>query len=153
MTHRQRYGYLVAAITLLLPAFLTATQDAQEPLERLRSARRIECSWALATQTNWDGGRAATETQAGGMSASVFEFDPETETATIVSANGRSPVVRLVVGAVSFIESPRGGISLTTVFPWPDPRNSGAFIAVLSRHLDLSGPFPSQWHGSCQITG
>ena len=54
---------------------------------------------------------------------------------------------------LTFIEqTPVGGLTVTTVFThFIEPENT-ARIAVTSRHITLVGsPFPSQYHGSCEI--
>jgi hypothetical protein len=64
---------------------------------------------------------------------------------------GDVAVVSTLIG-VTFIESvENGGLNITAVFAHHVKAEGERFIAVLSKHVDVFGPLPSQWHGTCQI--
>ena len=63
--------------------------------------------------------------------------------------------VRIVVAnstGLTFAEvTDSGNANFTTVFAAYSASGSDRFVVVTSRHQDILGPFPSQYHGTCEI--
>jgi len=80
-------------------------------------------------------------------------IDAKAGKARIVGNVGAGDVLVLVtIAGLTFVEQTAfGNVNLTTVFAAYDSPSSRRFVAVSSRHQNLNGPFPSQYHGTCSV--
>ena len=119
------------------------------------SAHSIRCDLGQGTQASWDGGKLKLESANFGKGGQVTfdSIDANSGKARIIANAGAGDVFVLVTAiGLTFIEqTAMGNINFTTVFATYDSATSHRFIAVSSRHQDLNGPFPSQYHGTCSI--
>ena len=151
-----RTTLLLAALTLL-PAVAFAPQAA----DLLFSARTLTCEWGQGTTANWDDGSQPSLEQGSFGAGTIFDaIDTEAGTARIIgnAGSGDVSVVVTPVGLTFIEQTGAGGLNVTTVFThFVEPENLvvseyAARIAVTSRHITLiDRPFPSQYHGSCEI--
>jgi hypothetical protein len=76
-----------------------------------------------------------------------------TGTARIIGNIGAGDIlVKMTPAGITFIEETLfGNLNITTVFANYDSSASQRFVAVASRHQNINGPFPSQYHGTCTI--
>ena len=144
-----RTTLLLAALTLL-PAVAFA-----QAADLLFSARTLTCEWGQGTTAKWTDGGPPSLSQGSFGAGTIFDaIDTEAGTARIIgnSGSGDVSVVVTLVGLTFIEQTPVGGLTVTTVFThFIEPENT-ARIAVTSRHITLVGsPFPSQYHGSCEI--
>ena len=142
--------------TLLLAALalLPAVAFAQD-VDLLFSARTLTCEWGQGTTANWNDGGQPTLKQVSFGAGTIFDaIDTEAGAARIIgnAGSGDVSVVVTPVGLTFIEQTGAGGLNVTTVFNhFVEPENT-ARIAVTSRHITLVGsPFPSQYHGSCEI--
>ena len=142
-------------LPLVLLPFITATLFAQEePLARLKRLRSLKCEFGPGAHAEWKNG---------GVNVGSGRFGPPGEKSTIhydaislptrrarVIGTGGSADLELLPSAVGLTlveQIPAGGVVITTVYGSYDAK--GAFPAVMSKHVDLVGPFPQQYYGSC----
>ena len=73
--------------------------------------------------------------------------------ARIIGNEGASNArVLLTATGLTFVEETAfGNVNFTTVFGRYDSATSRRFVAISSRHQDINGPFPSQYHGTCSV--
>ena len=150
-----RTTLLLAALTLL-PAVAFA-----QAADLLFSARTLTCEWGQGTTANWDDGSQPSLEQASFGAGTIFDaIDTEAGAARIIgnAGSGDVSVVVTPVGLTFIEQAAAGGLNVTTVFThFVEPENLvvseyAARIAVTSRHITLiDRPFPSQYHGSCEI--
>ena len=136
----------LAAVTI---SFILVTQPAiaQKKLG-------FKCTFGPGSAANWDTGKVKIDPANFGDPSVTIHFDsidPKAGTARMISNAGSSNVVTLSTGAgVTLIEQTgTGNLSFTTIFS-QKPKRSSDFVAVMSRHIDTpTGPFPSQYYGTC----
>ena len=157
-----RPSYIVVALALSLPvstraqdAELQALRDSIARIEsRLYSVTNLFCEYGEGTFASYEGtvGIAAGPTLEPDNTLTPARFtdiDLDRRTANLSG----TPVAVFRSGpGLNFVETtPLGSLVLTTVFATVF-NNSGAYVAVTSRHIgSIAGapPFPSQYHGSC----
>jgi len=112
----------------------------------------------VGTQAEWDAGKVklSQTTWSGGTATfDSIKHEPGTDagTARLIGNAGAGDIqVKMTPSGITFIEETLfGGLNITTVFDKYDSSATQRFIAVASRHLDVNGPFPSQFHGTCTI--
>ena len=146
---------LAIALVLLIPAATAHAQQADEPFARLLGARSIRCELGKGTQASWDGGKLKLESSNFGKGGQVTfdSIDAKAGKARIVANVGAGDVLVLVtIAGLTFVEQTAlGNVNFTTVFASYDSPSSRRFVAVSSRHQNLNGPFPSQYHGTCSV--
>ena len=109
-----------------------------------------QADWASGklkvSQTSWEGGMVTFD-------SIKHEAGTDAGTARIVGNAGAGDIlVKMTPAGITFIEETLfGGLNITTVFANYDSAATQRFIAVASRHLNINGPFPSQFHGTCTI--
>ena len=114
----------------------------------------FRCSFGPGASANWDSGAVSvTRGNFGSPNVSVtFDaIDLVTGTGRIIGNSGASDVVVLTSGAgLTLLENTgTGNFVFTTIFT-DRTRATGEYIAVMSRHMSISGrPVPSQYHGTC----
>lgn len=120
------------------------------------ATRSLKCEFGQGTSAEWVDGQLKVK-------SAVFSSDPskaavhydaidlKTQSARIIGTSGSTDAIVLPTAAgISIVENPLGGgIVVTTVFAHYDHDRS--FTAVLSKHIDLMGPFPQQYYGICEI--
>ena len=141
---------LLLAALALLPAVAFA-----QAADLLFSARTLTCEWGQGTTANWDDGSQPSLKQGSFGAGTIFDaIDAEAGTARIIgnAGSGDVNVLSTPVGLTFIEQTGFGGLNFTTVFNrFVEPENT-ARIAVTSRHITLiDRPFPSQYHGSCEI--
>ena len=146
---------LAISLALLISVTTASAQQADEPFTRLLSARSVRCDIGRGTQASWDGGKVQLLNSDFGPGGEVTfdSIDAKAGKARIIGNVGAGDVLVLVtIAGLTFVEqTPLGNVNFTTVFASYDSPSSGRFVAVSSRHQNLNGPFPSQWHGTCSI--
>ena len=155
--HIQLY-FALLLVALLQPVFIhgqTPTRTPASDAASLFQAQSIRCEWGQGTMASWNEGRPSLEQGSFGMDAGmVFDsIDTRAGTARIIgnAAAGDISVVVTPVGLTFIEQAEAGGLNFTTVFThFVEPENV-ARVAVTSRHLGFSSPFPSQYHGTCVI--
>ena len=153
---------IVVALALSLPANaraqdteLQALRDSIARIEsRLFSATNLHCEYGEGTFANYEGtvgivAGPTLEPENTLTPARFTDIDLDRRTANL---SGISVAVFRSGPGLNFLETtPLGSLVLTTVFATVF-NNSGAYVAVTSRHIgSIAGapPFPSQYHGSC----
>ena len=143
----------VAALILLGSG--AYAQPAEEAFARLLTVRSLRCELGAGTQASWDSGSLKLERSAFGEGAKVTfdSIDTKAGKARLIGTQGAGDVqVLLTVAGLTFIEQTAfGNLNFTTVFSKFDSAVSRRFIAVASRHQNINGPFPSQYHGTCSV--
>lgn len=134
----------------ILPGFLTTAYAQEDVMKKLLSSKSLKCTSQNGSIAKWKDGKLRIETD---RSASTIHFDSidlQNKTARGIGNQGASDEVLIVTASgITFIEQTgMGNLVFTTVFPYRN--KEGDFIAVTSRHMDLVGPFPSQYHGTCK---
>jgi hypothetical protein len=78
-------------------------------------------------------------------------INPATHKARLIGTGGSGDLNVVVDGVgVTLIEHvPLGGFAITTIYASYDAKK--AFPAVMSKHVDLLGPLPQQYYGSCVV--
>ena len=73
------------------------------------------------------------------------------KTMRVIGTGGSADlVVVLSPVAMTLIEQvPLGGVAVTTIYGSYDGKR--AFPAVMAKHVDIFGPFPQQYYGSCVL--
>jgi hypothetical protein len=149
---------LLFVLLLVFTAALRA-QDAQgqDPtfVDLLR-AKSLRCEFAEGTQASWDRGELKVERGIFGKRTEFTVYDSidiKKGHARLVTSVGAGDIAVLstLIGT-TFIETiPNGGLNITTVFARRVKPADERLVAVMSKHVDINGPFPSQWHGTCRI--
>lgn len=79
------------------------------------------------------------------------DFVAEVDVELVEGEEAWTPYMSLEDAYKTLIESvPAGGFVITTVFGSYDGRH--AFPAVMSKHVDVLGPLPQQYYGSCVVS-
>lgn len=120
--------------------------------QRLLDSRSLKCTFGPGTSTDWESGEAVGADSDFDATMHVDSIDLNAGTARFIGNVG-SGDIRVEAGpyGLTFIERPLGGLAVTTVFADTKP-DTGAFIAVMSRHMALFGaPLLSQYHGACEV--
>lgn len=141
-------------VILLLMVAASVIEISDASGQDLLQARSIRCEWERGTQAEWDNGKLSLKQGSFGKDATVT-FDSiniQKRTARIVGNAGASDVVVIpTADGMTFLErTALGSVNVTTVFA-EGVGPSKQLVGVTSRHISLSGPFPSQWHGPCRI--
>ena len=157
-----RPSYIVVALVLSLPASgsaqdteLQALRDSLAQIESgLLSATNLHCEYGEGTLARYEGtvgvaSGPALDPDNGLTPARFTDIDLDRQTANLFD----TPVAVFRSGlGLHFLETTiNGSLVLTTVFATVF-NNSGAYVAVTSRHIGtIAGvpPLPSQYHGSC----
>lgn len=138
-------------------AFGTQEARGQDPrFADLLRAKTLRCEFGEGTQASWDGGDLKVVRGTFGKRTEFIVYDSidikKGHARLVTSAGAGDVVVLSTLVGTSFIESiPNGGLNITTVFARPVKPADERLVAVMSKHVDINGPFPSQWHGTCQI--
>lgn len=142
-----RISNLVAACTSLFMLATMQTAIAQSKLT-------FRCTLGPGTSANWDSGSVAIERGNFGKPTVVVTFDSidlSAGTGRVIGNAGASDLV-VLSGSQSFTlveQTGTGNYVFTTIFQ-AKAHSTGEYIAVMSRHMATpSGPFPSQYHGTC----
>jgi len=140
---------------LLTSTFAVQALCADKAFDQLLRAKSVRCQFNEGTTASWDGGKPRLERgKASEGTASTFDsIDIKEGRARLITGAGAGDVaVIFTLIGVTFIESvENGGLNITTVFAQYVKAAGERFIAVFSKHVDVFGPLPSQWHGTCQI--
>jgi hypothetical protein len=144
---------VMSACVLMVLVSATHAQQADEVLTRLLRARSLRCEFQAGTQASWDGGSLKLkQVTAGEGGRMTFDsIDTRAGKARMIGNVGAVDVrVLMTVTGLTFVEETHfGNLNFTTVFGSYD--SSRRVIAVSSRHQDINGPFPSQYHGTCSV--
>ena len=140
---------------LLTATFAVQALCVDKAFDQLLRAKSVRCQFNEGTTASWDGGKPRLERgKAGEGTTSTFDsIDVKEGRARLITRAGAGDVavISTLIG-VTFIESvENGGLNITTVFTQYVKAAGERFIAVFSKHVDVFGPLPSQWHGTCQI--
>jgi hypothetical protein len=144
---------LLSFLVLLSTQTLASDED---PLRRLLATKSLKCEFGQGTSAEWVDGQLKVE-------SAVFSSDPtkapihydtinlKTHSARIIGNSGSTDATVLPsADGISIVEKPLGGgIVVTTVFAHYDRERR--FISVLSKHVNVMGPFPQQYYGICKI--
>jgi hypothetical protein len=145
------------ALALVL-AFAGASDAAadKEALSRLAKTQSLKCEFGAGTSAEWKNGVLTLGTgrfgPPGPQSTIHYDgIDLTTRKARVVGTSGASDAVVLPSGVgITLVEQvPRGGVAVTTVYGSYDAKKS--FPAVMTKHVDVLGPFPQQYYGSCVV--
>ena len=140
---------------LILLVSIAHAEQTDEVFARLLRARSLRCELGAGTQASWDGGRLKLEQSTFGQGGMVTfdSIDAKGGKARIIGTAGAGSVrVLLSPTGLTFVEETAfGNLNFTTVFGRYDSAVSRRFVAVSSRHQDINGPFPSQYHGTCSV--
>ena len=157
-----RYYAVLLVPFVWLPAIASA-QDTyeQELLDSLAviesglfSATNLYCEYGEGTFATYEGllgvDRGPMLEPVNGLSPARFtDIDTEQGTANLFGTSVSA--IRSGHGITFFERTPLGSWAVTTVFATIF-NDSGAYVAVTSRHIGTSSglpPIPSQYHGSC----
>jgi hypothetical protein len=145
----------MTAVVLILLVSGAYAQQADEAFGRLLRARSLRCDLRMGTQASWDGGTPKLERSTFGEGSRVTfdSIDTKAGKARLIANAGAGDVqVLATVAGLTFVEQTAfGNLNFTTVFANYDSAVSRQFIAVASRHQNINGPFPSQYHGTCSV--
>lgn len=134
--------------TIALSTMLAYAKD--DPMSQLLAARSLKCHFGQGTSTTWTGSKPKTATARSDQDVHFDSIDFKNQSARLIGniGAGNIKVFATEVG-VSFTESARAVVDLTTVFPI---KNGHDFIAVNTRHVMVSGAaMAEQFYGSCQV--
>ncbi len=109
------------------------------------------CDFGPGTQASWDHGEPTIKSADHGAGDVVFDsIDTSAGTARFIGNSGAVDIVVVMSGAgLTFVETTGlGNLVFTTIF-WSKAGATDRLVAVTSRHMDINGPFPSQYHGTC----
>jgi len=137
---------ILASVTLSL-LLATTSATAQNKLG-------FKCTFGPGTVANWDSGKVKIERANFGDPNVTIHFDSidaKAGTARMIANVGSTTVIALFTETgLTLIEQTRAGnLSFTTIF-MQKPKRPSELAAVMSRHIDIpTGPFPSQYYGTC----
>lgn len=141
----------VALILLfVLLGFLTTAYAQEDVMKNLLSSKSLKCTFQNGSIANWKDGKLKIETDRIAAPIHFDSIDLKNKTARGIGNQGASDEKLIITASgITFIElTGFGNLVFTTVFPYLN--KEGDFIAVTSRHMDLVGPLPSQYHGACK---
>lgn len=139
------------SIALIALPLLAGAQT--EDFRRLLAVKSLRCDLGPGTLTTWDSGAPQSRSDKYSGPFQLDSIDPKSGTARLISNDAATDVSVTLSGVgLTFVEQTTiGNLSITTVFA-DRTKGTNNFIAVQSRHLHgLSGPFPSQFHGTCKV--
>ena len=143
-----------SGLAIILIAIVTATDTfSQETaaFERLLATSSLRCTFTVGRSVDWDSGKPKVSSDKLGNELVFDAINVRAQTARFIGNIGATDVVALITatGLTLIEETPTGNYQFTTVFAsYADGTKD--FIAVHSRHADLLGPLPSQFHGTCK---
>ncbi len=127
---------------------------ADDAMSRLSKARSLKCDFGPGRHAEWREGLLVVGSGRFGPPGpqSTIHYDSinaSTRKARVIGAVGASDLeVFADASGVTLVERvPHGGLAITTVYGSYDKKQ--AFPAVLSKHVNVLGPFPQQYYGSC----
>jgi hypothetical protein len=119
-------------------------------------AQSLKCEFGAGSNAEWKNGVLTLGTgrfgPPGAQSTIHYDsIDLTTRKARVIGTNGSSDLVVLPSGVgITLVEQvPLGGVAVTTVYGAYDSKRS--FPAVMTKHVDVLGPFPQQYYGSCVV--
>lgn len=136
-------------LLLALPSLGTAQTD---DFKRLVQVKSLRCELSPGILTSWDSGRPKSHPDKYSGPITFDAIDTKTGTARLVATDGAADLTVVLSGlGLTFTEETAfGNLSITTVFA-DRVKGTDKFIVVQSRHmLTLSGPFMSQFNGTCK---
>lgn len=166
LTHLPLYPPHLLAVAIIagIPIAGYAQEDART---RLLQATSIRCQFSKGATVTWDAGSPSIERSDFGEGEVTFDsIDPEESTARAIGKVGTEDVMVLTtqVGFTFLEVTGTGNVVATTVFASTAAERPNHFTAVESRHIgwpaswpeaseskNSTGPFPSQYHGTCTI--
>lgn len=146
------YSTAVLAFALLLLTIHYAHADEADALDRLMAARSLRCEFPVGVATDWDSGSPIGEKTSLNGPLVFDSIDHKANSARLIGNVGASDLLLLAtVDSLTFIEvTSTGNVNVTTVFSYYAKRTRD-FIVVHSRHVSIVQPFPSQYHGTCEV--
>ena len=123
------------------------------------AANAEEKSWACnysdkGVQVEFNkNGNPAIELGRAGMDPVVLVFDTDTGKARLIANSTVEVIPVLAGGTLSFIEKTPSGLSVITLYLSSPIGSSERVPFAQARHLDLAGPFPQQYYGTCTPIG
>ncbi len=142
---------LTITIGLFLVSMGVLGQEPADAITRLQNTTSLRCQFGPGTGADWESGKLNVEEDNWGSEPSYFDsIDVQAKTARLIGNAGSAGILVMITATgMHFIEvTPVGNLNVTTVFGSLD--QSGNFLAVTSRHVDLFGPVPSQYYGTCE---
>jgi hypothetical protein len=144
-------------LTLVVASHHSVTIRAQnDAMSRLITARSLKCEFGPGNHGEWKNGVVVPGSGRFGApgAASMIHYDAIDMTAGKArligtAGSGDLTVMADSVGITLIEKVPLGGLAMTTIFGSYDTKRS--FPAVLSKHIELFGPFPQQYYGSCVV--
>lgn len=132
-------------LVMAFPAFSNSSD--------LLQARSLRCEFGPGATADMSSARPSFQLSPSGMRGPM-DFDSISVAqgrARFLGNNASVDVGVMAQGStLNFFEFTAGGSTIvTTVFP--NQTQEGRFPAVMSRHVSILGPVPSQWLGSCWI--
>ena len=144
---------LLIVLIALSPVGVVA-QESDDPAE-LFAAETLRCDLRRGTQASWDEGALKLEDSLFGQGGrfTLDSIDTSARTARLIGSLGAVDVWASATQAgVTFIgQTASGNVNITTVFAYHESATSRAYVTVQSRHQNMVGPFPSQYHGTCRV--
>jgi hypothetical protein len=154
-------GIRAASVIVILSAVvsqsLSATglqSDRQNPLETLRGLR---CRFIVGTSATWKAGKPDVKVEPTTLDVTISNVDIQDGTADVAGKGGRRLATAVLSdGSLSFMESTRGALEVTTVFATES--SPGKLKAVRAHHEYLfltvppfvEDPTVSQSYGECE---
>lgn len=142
----------IIIIFLQMFSSLSLAQSSDKPPEILFNTKTLKCEFYLGLTVDWDKGKPVYSESRSKMSFLFSAIDKKNNAATMIG-NAGSEGVSLFINkskGITFIEqTPAGNLNFTTVFNTL-VAGTNKYIAVHSRHVKISSPLPSQYHGACE---
>jgi hypothetical protein len=138
--------------------FLATAAYAQQPDEGftdLMQAKSLQCEFGEGYAVSWKSGKPQFESGSMGTVTTFDSIDLKKGTARVIANAGAGDVIVIpTASGLNFMEkTDSGNLVFTTVFYHYASPDIPRYVAVTSRHMDMFGPFPSQYHGTCKIWG
>jgi hypothetical protein len=118
------------------------------------ATRNVKCEFGPGVNAEWKDGELRVSRNRFGPPGdkSAIHYDSinvAAGTARVIgtAGSGNLTVMESRLGLTLLEEASGGGLTVTTIYGSYD-RNL-KFPAVMSKHIDLLGPFPQQYYGSC----
>lgn len=139
--------FLMIALLFCLFSSAFAQEDA---MKELLSSKTLKCIFTEGKIAKWKGGNLEIETDRSTTTILFDNIDLQNKSARSIGNAGASDEILIVTASgITFVEQTAfGNLVFTTVFPYFN--KEGHFIAVTSRHMDMVGPLPSQYHDTCK---